>query len=157
MSALARLCDENGMVVAPFFGNPKTPPVNAEIFVLMPFRDELKPVYEDHMCTVAKHLNLSIARADDFFTVHIVMHDVWNGICAARVVIADCTDRNPNVFYEIGLAHVVGKQVILLAQQEEDIPFDIRHIRCVKYQMTPRGMMDFERNLEGTLKMSLRL
>jgi hypothetical protein len=47
----------------------------------------------------------------------------------SRVVICDCTGRNPNVFYEIGIAHTLGREVILITQNPEDIPFDLRHLR----------------------------
>jgi len=67
-------------------------------------------------------------------------------------VIADCTGRNPNVFYEIGLAHASGKPVILITQNSDDVPFDIRHLRYIQYDYTPRGMRVFEKRLVDTLK-----
>jgi hypothetical protein len=81
-----------------------------------------------------------------------VVSDIWNGICNARLIIADCTNRNPNVFYEIGIAHVVGKPVVLITQKQEDAPFDIRHYRMIEYKYTPRGMQEFEFQLEPIVK-----
>jgi hypothetical protein len=118
----------------------------------MPFRDELNAVYEDHIGKVARKLNLQIRRADDFFTVSSIMQDIWNSICAARFVIGDCTGRNPNVFYEIGMAHTIGKPVILITQNSDDIPFDIRHIRYLNYSLTPRGMKTFEEELKRMIE-----
>jgi hypothetical protein len=69
-------------------------------------------VYEDHIRNVAASLSLKVARADDFLTVHAVMQDIWTAICRSRIIIADCTSKNPNVFYEIGIAHTVGKPVL---------------------------------------------
>jgi hypothetical protein len=43
------------------------------------------------------------------------------------------SERNPNVFYELGLAHAIGKPAILVAKTEEDIPFDLRHVRVIVY------------------------
>ena len=80
------------------------------------------------------------------------MSEIWNAICASQIVIADCTGRNPNVFYEIGVAHTVGKPVILLTQIVEDVPFDLRHIRFIKYELTRRGMQKFEEDLLATLR-----
>lgn len=155
LSEIAELQPREGMVVKPYFGPSEDPAVKSDIFVLMPFTDSLTPVYQDHMGKVAESLNLDIARADDFFTSKSVMSDIWNAICDARVLIADCTGRNPNVFYEIGLAHVVGKRVVLITQDPDDIPFDIRHLRFIVYDYTPRGMTDFETKLTETIKTEL--
>ena len=67
----------------------------------------------------------------------------------SRAVIADCTTRNPNVFYEIGMAQTVGKPVLLITQDESDVPFDLRHLRYIKYAYTPPGMAAFEANFEA--------
>ena len=118
----------------------------------MPFSDELYPVYSDHICKVSKKLSLSVMRADDLFTNNSVIGDVWSGIMGASVLIADCTGRNPNVFYEIGIAHTVGKPVVLIAQDSSDVPVDLRHIKYIVYEYTPPGMKQFEESLTETLK-----
>jgi hypothetical protein len=105
---------------------------------------------------VATELGLSIRRADDLFTAHSLMSDVWEGICGARALIADCTGRNPNVFYEIGLAHVVGKPLVLITQKSEDVPFDIAQFRYIQYDYTPPAMRVFEQRLRDTLKEALQ-
>ena len=64
----------------------------------------------------------------------IVMDQVWQGIRGSDAVVADITGKNPNVFYEIGLAHALGKEVILLTQ-EADAPFDIRSSRLIRYSL----------------------
>ena len=79
------------------------------------------------------------------------MGDIWSAIFLAYCIIADCTGRNPNVFYEMGIAHTIGKRIILITQDEEDVPFDIRAIRFIKYEFTPRGMKQLERKLTATL------
>ena len=143
------------MTVKPYFGLPTAPTTKSDVFVLMPFAEDLKPVYTDNISEVAKDIELAVSRADDFFTAGSIMADIWNAICDTRVVIACCTGRNPNVFYEIGLAHTVGKRVVLITQNKDDIPFDIRHLRSIDYEYTPRGMKDFEKRLAETLKMEL--
>ena len=149
---------QNLVEVTPFFGKPVDfTSEAADLFVLMPFSDELKPIYDDHIKSVAEKLRVTVKRADNFFTVHDIMKDIWNGICNAKVVIADCTNRNPNVFYEIGIAHTVGKPVILITQNPDDVPFDLRNIRYIRYQYTPRGMENFERTLERTVQHTLTL
>lgn len=146
----------DSVVANPVFGAPEAPPVAAEVFVLMPFADELRAVYEDHICSAARELSLTVARADDFFATNSIIRDVWNAIAQANIVIADCTGRNPNVFYELGIAHTLGRPAILVAQDMSDIPFDVRHVRAIIYDFTPRGMKKFESDLKATLEHETR-
>jgi hypothetical protein len=81
----------------------------------MPFGDEFLPIYRECIQNTARLLGLKAERADDISAGNQIMQDVWTGILSAEIVIADRTDRNPNVFYEIGIAHTVGKRVILLS------------------------------------------
>lgn len=157
LNQLLRVNTGEVVLVNPLYGRPRTlrHDESADIFVLMPFKEEFRPVYDDHIKKVATKLKTECRRADDFFNVHAVMEDVWAGICGARVIIADCTGRNPNVFYETGLAHAIGKPVILMAQSIEDVPFDIRHLRFLKYEYNPRGMKKFEEELLRTLTSEL--
>lgn len=145
----------HSVVGNPIFGPPQEPPKQARVFVLMPFLDELKPVYDDHISRVTKRLGLSTARADDFFTTDSIVRDIWNAISSADLLIADCTGRNPNVFYEIGIAHAIGKPVVLVSQTMDDIPFDLRHLRTIVYKYTPRGMKQFETDLGETIESAL--
>ena len=122
-----------------------------DLFILMPFASHLKPVYDDHIKDVAKTLNLSIARADDFFSQNSIMYEVWSAITQASILIADCTGKNPNVFYEIGIAHTIGKPVILITQEPDDVPFDLRHIRYIHYEYSVSGMIKFKSTLKATI------
>jgi hypothetical protein len=113
------------------------------------------PVYQDHIKPTCESLELTVRRGDYFFTADSVVQDIWKAIVSARLIVADCTDRNPNVFYEIGLAHAIGKPTILLTQKSEDVPFDLRHLRYVAYQLTPRGMREFETTFRETVRNAL--
>jgi hypothetical protein len=55
------------------------------------------------------------------------------------------------VFYETGIAHTVGKEVILITQTIDDVPFDLRHLRCIVYEYTPKGIQLLETNLTNTI------
>jgi hypothetical protein len=147
----------DSITVTPYFGRPQPLKNTHDVFVLMPFTEALRPIYDDHIGKVVNELRLVAKRADDFFTTGHVITDIWRGIWSAKVIVADCTGRNPNVFYEIGLAHTIGRPVILIAQNQEDIPFDLRHIRFIPYQYTPPGVLAFERRLTATLKEELSL
>jgi len=102
-----------------------------DIFMMMPFRDHLNPVYEDHIKKVAGALDFKIRRGDDPFSRHDIMREIWSFIYNSRLVIADCTERNPNVFYELGIAHTLGKPAILITQNIDDVPFDVRNRRVI--------------------------
>ncbi|MDA8181605.1 MAG: hypothetical protein M0Z26_04560, partial [Acidithiobacillus sp.] len=70
--------------------------------------------------------------------------------------ICDCSDRNPNVFYEVGIAHSLGKEAILIAQTEADIPFDLRHIRYLKYLNNKEGLNILSREIAKRIQTILR-
>ncbi len=144
------------IIVDPLFGKPrKKEQYKAYAFMVMPFKEELKPVYDDHVKLVINQLGMSIKRGDDFFANQGIMEDIWSAINEAEIVIADCTDKNPNVFYEIGIAHTLGKPTILITQNPDDVPFDLRHLRYIKYEFTPRGMIDFMKMLEDAIKKTM--
>ena len=155
--SLTRLAEggSDTMTVRPYFGKPARAGSRLDVFVLMSFAEELRPIYDDHILNVAKSLNLVAKRADDFFGAHHIISDVWEAINSARVIIADCTGRNPNVFYEIGVAHTLGRTVILITQNSNDVPFDLQAIRYIEYKYEPRGVKLFEENLARTLKAEL--
>jgi hypothetical protein len=148
---LADLQDPRARIVVPdVFPEPSQNVSYSDVFVAMPFDKALRPVYK-HIVKACTRLSLTVARGDDFFTAHAVMADVWAAMQHARVIVADCTQRNPNVFYEIGMAHVLATPVVLVSQKDEDIPFDLRNIRRIAYQNTRHGMTVFESALEATL------
>lgn len=151
ISELGHSDPHNSLIVSPKFRKSGKAIKKVDVFVIMPFNDNLKPIFEDHIKPVADKLSLSVARGDDFFTNHSIIENIWESILTSKVIIADCTGKNPNVFYELGIAHTLGKEVILITQDAEDVPFDIRHLRYIKYKFTPRGMQAFEENLEVTL------
>jgi len=132
--------------VSPLFGTP-TKHVT-DVFVIMPFSKVFKTIYVNHIQKVCASLSLNCMRADDIFSSKPVMNDIWSLIYNAKIIICDCTMRNPNVFYELGIAHTVGKEVILLTQNAKDIPFDVRHLRYIKYNYTLKGMLEFEGSLK---------
>lgn len=124
-------------------------------FVLMPFSDtkDIQVVYTNHIKTVVeKKCQLRCERADDIHDISGVMQSVWESINRARIIIAEMTDRNPNVFYELGIAHTLGKPVIMITQDMDYVPFDLKHLRCVVYQFKPGAINKFEDSLEKTIR-----
>jgi hypothetical protein len=156
LSSIADLKPVGYLLTNPFFGSPKEIDKDLDVFVLMPFSSEMQPVYEDHITNVCSRLNLSVARADDFFSASVIISHIWNSINAAKVIVADCTGLNPNVFYELGISHTLGKPTILITQNRTEAPFDVRHVYRIIYDFTPRGMKDFEQRLEESLGFAMK-
>jgi len=156
LGAVAALQSPRARVVEPdIFPEPTPGQDYRDVFVIMPFDEALRPVYDDHIVSVCRQLSVSVGRGDDFFNTHAVMADIWGAIQHAKVIVADCTGRNANVFYEMGMAHVLGKPVVLVSQNKADIPFDIGSIRYIPYEYTARGMKEFEEALSQAITVSL--
>jgi len=128
----------DGLILAqPLWGEPlRRSQFQSDIFMIMPFRERYDAVYNEVIRPVTAELNLSIKRGDDFSSTQgSIMQEVWAAIHGCRLVIAETTANNPNVYYELGIAHMLGKPAILLTQMQhvDQIPFDIRHLRFLIY------------------------
>jgi hypothetical protein len=101
---------------------------------MIPFKVPIGSYYKKIYEPAIEKTGLRPIRADDdIFAVGKIIDQVWAGITAAKVLVAELTGRNPNVFYELGLAHALQKPVVLVASSEIDVPFDVRHIRVIYY------------------------
>lgn len=113
----------------------------AACFVLMPFDPRFDNVYHVlHQTLQSSELNLICRRADDFRNANI-LETILKNIAQSEYVVADLTGCNPNVFYELGIAHCIkdADKVIILAQSLEFVPFDLRHLRCIIYEQSLSG------------------
>ncbi len=139
-------------IINRILGNPSDDAqYSCDVFVIMPFKEPFNTIYRDHIKPIAQKYGLAVKRGDDFFSTGSIMSEVWSAMFGSYIVIAECTGRNPNVFYELGMAHTLNKPGILITQSLDDIPFDIRHLRHIQYEYTPPSMTAFERNLEKAL------
>lgn len=118
---------------------------------MMPFDASFSSVYES-IQQAAAHEGLSCKRADDIWENAAIIQDVVSLIDRSRIVVCDCTGRNPNVFYEAGIAHALGREVILITQSEHDIPFDLRHIRYIRYLNNAEGRTALTAALQARIK-----
>lgn len=143
------------MRVNPIFGKPQQyVQFQADIFMIMPFRDAYDTVYKSIILPVVTSLNLTIKRGDEFASPQgSIMAEVWAALNACKLVIVETTEINANVYYELGIAHTLGKPAILLTQNQEPekIPFDIRHLRFLVYENTISGGRKLEEDLRGTI------
>jgi hypothetical protein len=105
-------------------------------FVMMPFAPPLGGYYSAVFEPAILKAGLTPLRADDeLFGTGKIIDQIWRGINGSKVLVAELTNRNPNVFYELGLAHALNKPVVLVSSNETDVPFDLRHIRVIYYDV----------------------
>jgi len=112
------------------------------VFVLMPFSDEFRDVYELGIKSACELAGAYCERVDEQIFEERMLDRIYNQIAKADVIISDMTGKNPNVFYETGYAHALGKRVLLLTNKSEDIPFDLKHFQHVIYE----GKITFLKN-----------
>ena len=117
------------------------------VFVLMPFSEDFADIYELGIKKACEDAGAHCERVDEQIHFDNILERVYNQIAKADVIVAEMTGKNPNVFYEVGYAHALNKQVILLTQKADDIPFDLKHyphivygrrIGALKSQLEPR-------------------
>lgn len=128
-------------------------------FVIMPFDDEIaNDVYELSTKPICNEFDLEVRRADEIFTPNPILDDIIAAIEESTVVIADISGKNPNVFYELGMSHMLKRtQTILITHEEYNgTPFDIAHFRIIKYENTIAGKAIYENQLRRTLQHLLR-
>jgi hypothetical protein len=102
-------------------------------FVLMPFDGKFNDIYQLGIKEACKLAGAYCERVDEQIFRESMLDRIYNQIAKADIIVADMTGRNPNVFYETGYAHALGKNVILLTQEADDIPFDLKHYPHVVY------------------------
>lgn len=102
-------------------------------FVAMPFHPLFEAQYERVIKPAIEEAGLACIRGDEIYTHQAIVQDIWHSMRRARLIVAELSGRNPNVMYEIGLAHAIGKPIVLLTRNEDDVPFDLRALRYVYY------------------------
>jgi hypothetical protein len=137
-------------------------------FIIMPFGnpdldsaqfDKLNSIYSDWIKNTIENIDLSSSKEkiicyranEEFHSGEIISHIIEN-LINSDLVIADLTGKNPNVFYELGVRHAVKNNTILISEEINDIPFDLRHLRTISYKYTPDKMLKFKKELEETVK-----
>lgn len=103
-------------------------------FILMPFNPEFDDTYELAIRPACEAAGAYAERVDEQIFGGSILDRIYNQIAKADFVIADLTGRNPNVFYETGYAHALGKTTLLLTRSVEDIPFDLQHYSHIVYE-----------------------
>jgi len=125
-------------------------------FVLMPFGDPFDSYYQKIIRPAAADAGLATLRSDEIYSTKAIISDIWARIWVARIVVADVTERNPNVNYELGLCDALGVPTIIITGNVKDIPFDYKHRRCIVYRAKDAGWDDKLRDdLASTIRTAL--
>ena len=106
----------------------------SKVFMIMPFQESFFEIYEMLKEKFGDKFEFSHA-GDDVATQQNILKDIVQMIYDADVVIADLTDLNSNVFYELGVAHAFNKKVVLITQNISQLPFDIKSYRATEYSV----------------------
>jgi hypothetical protein len=133
---------------------PSTPPGGAvhRFFVVMPFAPELDDIYHLGIRETVRTLGGACERADEIEHTGGILEKIYDSIRAASVIIAEVSVPNPNVFYEVGFAHALGKPVVLLTRDISSSPFDLRGYNHIVY----KSIVELRKSLESMLRQLLK-
>jgi hypothetical protein len=111
-------------------------------FMIMPFGGWFDEYYSRIYKPAIENAGLIAHRADDLYRPSTITSDIWEYTNRSKVILADLSERNPNVFYELGLAHALAKPAIMVTQSMDDVPFDLRSLRIILYDRNDPGWGD---------------
>ena len=138
------------------FGQLSVSSAKAQVFVAMQFGQPYDTLYKEVIYPRASSLGLDVIRIDEVAGPGIIFEDIKRQIAEAKIVIAEITAPNQNVYYELGYAHALNKPTILLAQRGKELPFDIRSYRVIFYDDSIGGKPTLEQHLQKHLEAILR-
>jgi len=121
------------------------------VAVMMPMKAEFDAIYNT-IRTSCSESGFRCLRADDIWDESVIIQDIFNLVFRAHAVVVDFTQKNPNVMYETGIAHTLGKHVIPITQSLDDVPFDLRHHRVLKYLPNAEGLATLTTSLAKRLR-----
>ncbi|QPB56477.1 nucleoside 2-deoxyribosyltransferase [Lacticaseibacillus paracasei] len=101
---------------------------------------------------VAESLDFDVLRADPLQEVSDISNTILEQLASADLVIADTTGANPNVMFELGYRMALNKPYLILTQNVDEIPFDIRGIRALQYEVTAPDVEDFKERLNQMIR-----
>ncbi|WP_441279504.1 hypothetical protein AB7783_28665 [Tardiphaga sp. 172_B4_N1_3] len=124
--------------------------------VMMPFGKEFKDVHVA-LQQACKDAGITLERVDNIWQEDAIIDDIFSLLYRSTYVICDFTGKNPNVFYEAGIAHTLGRTVIPIVQKEDHVPFDLRHRRYQLYEDSKEGLASLQAAVTNRLKTLIAL
>jgi hypothetical protein len=122
------------------------------VFTLMEFRDPYNAIYNTLIKPTVEAEEFRCVRSDDIYRTSAVIEDIWENINKAASVIAEISTNNPNVMYELGICHTVGKNVMMITQDPNKVPFNFRHLRFYHYSDNIPGSEELKNNIRSVLQ-----
>ena len=131
------------MAVHPAFAPWNGEIIESRCFVLLPPKSEIADEVWYELQKALEPLGMEAYRGDSIFG-YMVIENLWNQINSAGLVIADVSERSPEVFYLLGIAHTLGKKVLILSRNPGDIPFDLKKYRHIFYEVSEEGFRNMK-------------
>ena len=126
-------------------------------FVMIPHRPEFEALYRDVVAPALEGLGLDVSKGNDISEPGAILPQVWSRIRSAELLVAVATGLNPNVVYELGLCHGIGRCPILLVRRAEELPFNLRALRSIEYGDDEAGLEKLRRDLTDLARSVLDL
>ena len=133
------------------FGPIKVATRTRSAFVVMQFTSPFDELFDDVIGPVCAEIGIDAYRASDIYRPGVILQDIIQGLAESDVIIAEITPTNANVFYELGYAHAMHKPVVLLAERDTPLPFDISGYSVIFYENAIRGKNSLEADLRRHL------
>lgn len=118
----------------------------------MPFKDDLEEVYHQAIKPACNQSGFESLRIDELMGPFNIHRKIIEYIFSSDVIVADLTGWNPNVSYELGVAHAIDNKTIMIIQEGEKPPFDFLNYRIIRYERTKAGLNKLQANLVESLK-----
>ena len=128
-------------------GGNKSQSRDTRVFVIMPFNDHMLDVFMLGVCSVTEKLGMVAKRADNIDHNGEILQQILAAIREYDIVIGDTSGSNPNVCYEIGFAHGLGRQCVLMCEKGNSLPFDLQGKNHLMYE----NILDLRVKLEKKL------
>lgn len=142
---------EDDIVIKNFEVKKETP----KAFIVMQFSSPYNELYEDVIKKVCNTFDLSVVRGDETYGPGLILAEIIKQIKESRLIIAEISQFNPNVFYEVGYAHALNKPTILIAEKTTKLPFDVSPFRTLFYENTIAGKHKIEEGLKMHINAAL--
>lgn len=130
------------------------------VFCALPFNDSRLEIFTDIIRPHLESMELNAIKINDVKSITgNIMENIWTYINKSRCVIVDISDRNPNVFYELGICHTVGKDTIIICDEDSfkndynnQFPFDISGLNTIVYKNRGAGMERLKEELSHIIQ-----
>jgi len=133
------------------FSNYRVSSARPKAFVAMQFSEPYNEVYRDAVEPLVREIGFEPLRLDDVHSPGIIINDIINNLSESSIVLAEISEKNANVYYELGLAHALGKPTLLMAVKGTSLPFDVGPHRCIFYDNTIAGRGKLQESLKRGL------